>query len=387
MKRALIYGPLALGLATAAAAQNPSNPPAIASDASSHPAFVSVTSGARHSCALTADGAAWCWGANNLGQLGRGTPADSVPHPMPDSVRGGVRFTMIAAGADRTCGVSRERKAFCWGGQGSNLLGVKNAPADCSEAPKIASRPCALQPVEVDGRAVYVTLGVGSYHACGITSFGSINCWGANSYGQADENHTKGKDTPGRSVWDNRRFAAVSPGDIHSCALGVDGTVLCWGSNRRGQLGNGSKGNAPAKARPVAGSGFTSVSVNRDQSCALQGRAAFCWGNDETLSPTREAVEAGFTQLSLAMQYACGLAVGGAVYCWGTGTFGDSLRLSRTPKQIQLAGPARALGAGDSHVCVAGEDGKAYCWGDNIRGQLGRAGIRKSSAPVLVGAP
>jgi alpha-tubulin suppressor-like RCC1 family protein len=75
--------------------------------------FKAVAAGVGHSCALAPGGQAYCWGLNNLGQVGNGTSA--TPVRSVAVVIGGHVFTAIGAGNGHTCGVGEDAQVFCWG--------------------------------------------------------------------------------------------------------------------------------------------------------------------------------------------------------------------------------------------------------------------------------
>lgn len=83
--------------------------------------FVALSSGGNHTCGLTAQGWAYCWGMNNYGQVGNGTVADNVPAPSP--VSGGHVFAQIAVGGNQTCGITTAGVAYCWGDNFAGQLG------------------------------------------------------------------------------------------------------------------------------------------------------------------------------------------------------------------------------------------------------------------------
>ena len=138
--------------------------------------FVSLSAGARHTCGLTDSGTAHCWGFNDRGALGRGH-AIVQKYPSPQPVAGGIRFAAISAEYDYTCGVSTSGEGYCWG---SNWWGrfATDARIDAFPAPKQINIPVPL-----------ASIATGSYHACGLMPLGTAYCWGEVHNGQLGRGH------------------------------------------------------------------------------------------------------------------------------------------------------------------------------------------------------
>jgi alpha-tubulin suppressor-like RCC1 family protein len=75
--------------------------------------FERISAGVFHTCAETTTNRAYCWGSNTYGGLGNGTASD--PHLTPVAVTGGHLFSQVSAGSFHTCGVTTEDRAYCWG--------------------------------------------------------------------------------------------------------------------------------------------------------------------------------------------------------------------------------------------------------------------------------
>lgn len=105
----------------------------------------SMGAGGEHSCALMPAGAAYCWGLNRLGGIGDGsTIARSTPAP----VSGGLNFATISAGLFHTCGVTTSAVAFCWGNDASGQIGATTTQLCSYDG---TAYPCATAPVRVTG--------------------------------------------------------------------------------------------------------------------------------------------------------------------------------------------------------------------------------------------
>lgn len=84
--------------------------------------FVSLAAGPRHACGVTAAGEAYCWGENEYGQLGNGE-RNFEPNPVPQRVVGPHSFESLTAGVGHTCGITTDGEALCWGWLSNGQLG------------------------------------------------------------------------------------------------------------------------------------------------------------------------------------------------------------------------------------------------------------------------
>jgi alpha-tubulin suppressor-like RCC1 family protein len=230
-----------------------------------------------HTCALTASGAAYCWGNNSYGQLGNGQVTNPFGSASPVAVVGGRTYTQISVGRDFTCAIASGGALYCWGGNEVGQLGDGNG------GPSVL-RP---QPVPVAGGRTWQAVATGDSHACGVTTAGEVFCWGQDQFGELGQG-TAGvsSDVPVR-VAANATFQAVGVGTYHSCAVSTAGTPWCWGYNEFGALGRGTKGSVnphPTPAPVVGGVAFAGqLQGGYLHTCARSsdGRA-FCWGYDGT---------------------------------------------------------------------------------------------------------
>ncbi len=189
--------------------------------------FTFVTTGAAHTCALKTGGAAYCWGANVVGELGIGSEDDNV-HSTPVQVAGGLSFVSLTAGTAHTCGLTASGTAYCWGDNAFGELGIGT-----SGNPQPS-------PVAVAGGLTFTELSAGNSFTCGVSG-GIAYCWGSNSDGQIGEGAgiSGGLALSPSKVAGDLAFSYVSAGRRHACGI-VAGAAeaVCWGSDLFGMLGN-----------------------------------------------------------------------------------------------------------------------------------------------------
>ena len=191
-------------------------------------------------------------------------------------------------------------------------------------------------------------------------------------------------------------------GGYHYCTLLSDKTVKCWGSNARGQLGDGSLENRSQPTRVIGLSGVVSIAAWGDISCAVTERGeAYCWGGNEHgqigdgnigtdhAQPYLIPGIADATQIATNYNHSCALLRSGLVYCWGdnsSGGLGDGTRnISLRPVQVLGLSDAVEIIVTQSMSCARKSDGRVACWGDDYHDYLGLTALSvDTSRPIIV---
>ena len=231
-----------------------------------------VATGTSHSCALTIDGAVYCWGTNANGQLGDSTQTQRT---IPVAVTGlgtGAGATALVSGINHSCVVTSAGAVQCWGLNSNGQLGDNTTTQ-------------RLAPVTVTGLGAgsgVIALAAGITHTCALTAAGAVQCWGANNLGQLGDNTTTQRLTPAPVSGLSSGVTAIVARSNHTCAITSGGAVQCWGSNSAGQLGDNT---TTTRLTPVAvtglNAGVKAIAVATAHSCAVTSAGGVqCWGNN-----------------------------------------------------------------------------------------------------------
>lgn len=189
-----------------------------------------ISAGGDHTCAVTTGGAVFCWGANNVGQVGDGTIVERTTPVLVSGEGSGVQA--IALGYYHSCALSTAGAVSCWGYNAVGALG-DGTNGDASHV--------RLTSVPVVGLASGVReIAAGYEHSCAATTAGAMLCWGWNVHGQLGDNTTTDRLTPVPVTGLSSGVVAMSGGVFHTCALGAAGAAYCWGANNLMQLGDGT---------------------------------------------------------------------------------------------------------------------------------------------------
>jgi hypothetical protein len=250
---------------------------------SSAPAELStpaVSAGGTHTCAIDAGGALACWGDDSAGQL------DGIPSGQ---------FEAVSAGGKHTCAIRIDGDLVCWGDDSAGQL--DGIPTTAMWGP-------------------FQSVAAGGKHTCAIRTRGTLACWGDDSSGQVS-------DAPRYTVhwywhwgWHLHRhwirYLAVASGGAHSCAIRIDGDLVCWGDDSAGQLDGIPQGS------------FKAVAAGGKHTCAIRTDGTLaCWG-DDSAGQLDEVPTGEFESVSAGGSHTCAVRTTGEVVCWGDNTYGQS---------------------------------------------------------------
>ncbi len=314
-----------------------------------------VAAGGYHSCAVRTDGGVVCWGDDTYGQLGDGQAGSSASRTTAVRVRRGSGYLTgvkrITAGEYHTCAIQSDSHVLCWGQGSEGQLGDGRSGVGHLRTSAIRVRQGNGYLTGVDAIAA------GGGHTCAATSDGSAWCWGAGSVGQlGDEGSGSGHlRTSAARVRHGSGFltrvSGIAAGPFHSCARRIDGTSWCWGWEKYGALGDATGAANIIRTLPVqvlrgsrALTHVTGIAAGYGHSCARRDDAtAMCWGSDvrgqlgdgTTGDPATglrvTAVQVvrqsgpfgGVRKLDGGLGHTCALRTDGTAWCWGSNDSGQ----------------------------------------------------------------
>lgn len=390
--------------------------------------WVAISAADEHTCAISADDLAYCWGNGPSGQVGTSLSGgvSNQLSPLPVLTNGptnDVDIRAIEASDSSTCAIDTSNIAYCWGGDlyGERGDGIVNDGA-VQVGPQLVQTSGALAGKTIKRLSALAT----GRHTCVIASDDMPYCWGYNYYGQLGYGAYMGTGNSGSPVaistagaMGGQTAKEIAAGYTHNCVIAQDNNAYCWGYNNQGQLGNGSTGSvinpavAVVRTGALSGKTITKIAAGHLQVCAIASDAqVYCWGlnnlgqlgNGSTtnatspVAVTTSGALAGKTvrQLSVGYYHACVVASDNQVYCWGQGTSGQlgngAVANSSVPVAVSTSGALagktiKSVSAGNTHTCAIATDNNAYCWGSNTAGQFGNGTQTSSSTPVLINRP
>ena len=315
-------------------------------------------------------------------------------------VLGDYNFSSISGPAPNgrhTCGIDQNGTPLCWG---ENLEGSSGTSAWTANI----TSPVHLSRSDLN----FTAMALGDNFSCGIDQDNAPLCWGYNIYGQLGDGSVTIKKLP-TPVMGGYTFSKIDTGEQQTCGMDPSGTtMLCWGANMSGQLGNGSE-NGLNYIMPGVVTGvyaFADISTSfayedgSGHSCGVDTNGmAQCWGagsygrlgdggSTTQSSPVKVIGDYNFIQIGVGEHGSCALDKNGAALCWGRSQFGENGAgtTTQSTSPITVIGDYnfREISRGRHHVCGVDVNGMAQCWGFNNSGYLGDDTTDDKTTPVTV---
>ena len=372
---------------------------------------ISLWGGARSSIALKADGTVWTWGMNDCGglgtdacgKLGDGTTISrSIPVQVhgPNDVGYLTSITAIMGGEHENYALKSDGTLWAWGGNFTGQLGNGNYTN-------------TLVPVQVSGLVSVTALGGRGYHNLAVTADGAIWAWGWNRNGELGHDTSASPCPYGlygtcsnvpRQVIGISHPLTVTGGGFFSLALMPDHTLMAWGRNNHGELGDGTYTDRPAPVHVIISvlSNVVNVSAGWFHAVALTANGrVWTWGDNNAgeiglgltstvgmNAPVQVPGLSNVIAVSGGDGFTAALLSNGTVWTWGYngfGQLGDGTYTDRSsPVQVKNLTNVIYLAARDYHVLVIKSDGSVWAWGSGTYGELGDNVFANSPVPVQV---
>ena len=345
-----------------------------------------LAAGAYHVCTTDTVDQLVCWGSNSAGELGNGTTTDSI---VPVGVKNlTTPIYEVAASYDRTC-ARNAKGVWCWGRQAR----VSNGKWVGSTMPvKVGGVPSGAH-----------DLAVGVKHACVLDGSGKPWCWGTNGSGEVGDGTKKVRTKAVKTKFAPAVQIAASDG--YTCAIAATGGVQCVGLSHGGD--DGDPLNPPgqvvdSKTQPVTIPGLdaaASLSATGDFALALLADGTvMAWGENDhgqlgdgtTIGrslPLPVPLPGPASSAVATANHACVLLGAGAM-CWGRGDHGQlgngSFVESYTPTAVVgLDGASWLVPAASGHFTLAlTTGGSVWGWGRNESGAVGTGGDQPFPVPI-----
>ena len=207
-----------------------------------------VVVGSQYACVLLRNHTVKCWGDNNSRELGDGTQVDHwnattvlAPSGSTDRYLQGVLSISVNAADRTTCALLKHPLAgtttpvVCWGDDQVWQLGLDpDQPPVDGQCPHPVGTgvndACSTGPVPIEGLDGATQISAGLYHECALI-------------GEADEPDTAVKcriPRQAETIAPLDHPVQVSEGSLYGLALLEDGTVMFWGRNQYGEIGDGT---------------------------------------------------------------------------------------------------------------------------------------------------
>jgi len=331
------------------------------------------------------------WGQNTSGQLGDGNFSQSDVPVTPSNLN---FVTSVAAGGHHSLALLTDGTVAAWGKNASGQLGDGGTTA-------------SDVPVAVEELTGAKAIAAGANHSLALLTDGTVMAWGGNEAGQLGDGNTTESDVPVPVEGLKGVVTAIAAGGEHSLALLSNGTVMAWGENEHGELGDGNTSNSDVPVAVKGLKGVTAIAAGGEHSLALLSNGTLmAWGSNEYgqlgigAGGEEEEIQAesdvpvavngvsGATAIAAGARHSLALLGSGTVMAWGeneSGELGDGSinRGEEAPGAVSGLSGVTAVSAGGAHSMALLANDTVMTWGENKSGELGN-GTAGEPSPIPV---
>jgi alpha-tubulin suppressor-like RCC1 family protein len=239
--------------------------------------IIAISANQNYSLALRADGTVWAWGDCLTGELGNGVSGPFCEGDVPTQVLGLPHIIAIAAGGYHALALAEDGSVYAWGNNQFGQLGDGTTnPGQFGDPPVPNDRSIAAI---VPGLANVIAISAGNYFSIALTQDGTVLAWGSNNSGQLGDGTTTDRLVPTATLMTDA--VSISAHAAHALSLKLDGTVWSWGQGFAGQLGNGTNENSSVPAAIPGLSAIAEVCAGGTMSMARDGYGrVWTWGSN-----------------------------------------------------------------------------------------------------------
>lgn len=346
---------------------------------------------------------------------------------------------LLSVGLFHSCAITFDSKVYCWGLGNTGQLGNYKSGYDQDEFPYFSPTPVEVDSSLALNEKKIISISSGSNHTCALDLEGRVYCWGAGGSGQLGDgiSATSGNDDHFRDFpisvnttmhLKDKKLISISAGGSHTCGIDIDGAAYCWGDGMLGQIGRQLAVGSTLidSSYPVDvdmsgvlnGKKLAQISAGGAHTCALDTKGkAYCWGLNEFLElgdgkpPVKDEISdfyqsnipvevdmslvpgGKFVFISAGGSFTCALDTEGKAYCWGEGLYGQlgngKEETVAIPTPIDTTGVLNgkklvSVDCGNFYSCAMDDESVIFCWGEGGTGQLGNGTDESSLIPVTV---
>eukprot|EP00930_Biecheleria_cincta_P097737 TRINITY_DN8941_c0_g7_i1.p1 TRINITY_DN8941_c0_g7~~TRINITY_DN8941_c0_g7_i1.p1 ORF type:complete len:478 (+),score=63.12 TRINITY_DN8941_c0_g7_i1:25-1434(+) len=350
-----------------------------------------VAAGADHSLVVTEREELLVWGSNSHGQIGNNS-LDNVLRPITVIPR---NMKAVAAGRFFSLALTLDGELMVWGFNEDGILGIGSAIEK------------QQTPVKLDTGGLKIKHMAGGWkHILAVTEEGLLLAWGNNDYGQLGDGSTHKRRRPAQTLLPGGiRCKAVAAGWYHSLVLTEEGAVFGAGMGFAGRGGDQEHGRQMGRGAgfvQVIRAGIDQISAGGSRSLALtKTGTVLAWGGNDhgevgngsfQFQPSPVAVLRDQAVIAAGTHHSVAANEDYEVYVWGYGVLPANGEAFDCPARISVNEPnpmncqdgAYFIAAGEAHTVVVGPDGEVVAFGRNLNGQVGIGSTKDVAIPLEI---